>query len=372
MESMVVLMAIAGVFLAPSAAAGYLIVDHIAPPGTVTEATTWVDDGERGRRRARRRRRRTRRSGDERARRARRRLRGTGARDPDRRPPPPQPCPAGTSGGRPAAAHRVVRAAAPQRQRPLSATGRRPAPTRADGRCRRTRQPMRCSPRCRTSSTRVSSTSAPHSAHCWSSRVGDGCSASTPASQCGPCIAHGTTCSSRQKTANRSPASSAARKPSPGATATPHQLQRSCDTLGAYLLQDLLHLPWPAFPVLAAFPGVPRAASHHSVGSIRRPGYLHEHMFPFRPSNVAAGLLEIADALLAPSPPGSCADGGAELAATARSLAHPHRRPLVPSARRRRPATPAPLQPCLTPLARPAGRAQTPPPPPASVVDAAS
>ncbi|HKG04194.1 MAG TPA: MFS transporter [Conexibacter sp.] len=42
MGSMVILMAVAGVFLAPSAAAGYLIVDHIAPPGTVTEATTWV------------------------------------------------------------------------------------------------------------------------------------------------------------------------------------------------------------------------------------------------------------------------------------------------------------------------------------------
>jgi MFS family permease len=40
--SMAVLMAIAGLALAPSAAAGYLIVDHIAPPGTVTEATTWV------------------------------------------------------------------------------------------------------------------------------------------------------------------------------------------------------------------------------------------------------------------------------------------------------------------------------------------
>jgi predicted MFS family arabinose efflux permease len=40
--SMIVLMAIAGLALAPSAAAGYLIVDHIAPPGTVTEATTWV------------------------------------------------------------------------------------------------------------------------------------------------------------------------------------------------------------------------------------------------------------------------------------------------------------------------------------------
>jgi MFS family permease len=40
--SMVVLMAVAGLALAPSAAAGYLVVDHIAPPGTVTEATTWV------------------------------------------------------------------------------------------------------------------------------------------------------------------------------------------------------------------------------------------------------------------------------------------------------------------------------------------
>lgn len=40
--TMVVLMAIAGLALAPTAAAGYLVVDHIAPLGTVTEATTWV------------------------------------------------------------------------------------------------------------------------------------------------------------------------------------------------------------------------------------------------------------------------------------------------------------------------------------------
>lgn len=40
--SMAVLMALAGLALAPSAAAGYLIVDRVAPPGTVTEATTWV------------------------------------------------------------------------------------------------------------------------------------------------------------------------------------------------------------------------------------------------------------------------------------------------------------------------------------------
>jgi MFS family permease len=36
------LMLVAGLALAPVAAAGYLVVDRIAPPGTVTEATTWV------------------------------------------------------------------------------------------------------------------------------------------------------------------------------------------------------------------------------------------------------------------------------------------------------------------------------------------
>jgi len=40
--AMVVLMVVAGLALAPSAAAGYLVVDRVAPPGTVTEATTWV------------------------------------------------------------------------------------------------------------------------------------------------------------------------------------------------------------------------------------------------------------------------------------------------------------------------------------------
>lgn len=40
--SMAALMTIAGLALAPSAAAAYLVVDHVAPPGTVTEATTWV------------------------------------------------------------------------------------------------------------------------------------------------------------------------------------------------------------------------------------------------------------------------------------------------------------------------------------------
>jgi MFS family permease len=35
-------MAFAGLFLAPTAAAGYLMIDRITPPGTTTEATTWA------------------------------------------------------------------------------------------------------------------------------------------------------------------------------------------------------------------------------------------------------------------------------------------------------------------------------------------
>jgi len=39
---MAVLMGVAGLALAPAAAAGYLVVDRITPRGTITEATTWV------------------------------------------------------------------------------------------------------------------------------------------------------------------------------------------------------------------------------------------------------------------------------------------------------------------------------------------
>src|SRR5262245_25318210 len=46
-----------------------------------------------------------------------------------------------------------------------------------------------------------------------------------PGSQCAPWIAQGTTCSSRQKAALRSPSGSAARKPASRLTSTPHQLQ---------------------------------------------------------------------------------------------------------------------------------------------------
>lgn len=39
---MAVAMALGGLFLAPTAAAGYLMIDRITPPGTTTEATTWA------------------------------------------------------------------------------------------------------------------------------------------------------------------------------------------------------------------------------------------------------------------------------------------------------------------------------------------
>lgn len=39
---MTVAMVLAGLFLAPTAAAGYLLIDRITPPGTTTEATTWA------------------------------------------------------------------------------------------------------------------------------------------------------------------------------------------------------------------------------------------------------------------------------------------------------------------------------------------
>jgi MFS family permease len=42
MVQMGVAMALGGLFLAPTAAAGYLMIDRLTPPGTMTEATTWA------------------------------------------------------------------------------------------------------------------------------------------------------------------------------------------------------------------------------------------------------------------------------------------------------------------------------------------
>src|SRR4051812_38898528 len=86
--------------------------------------------------------------------------------------------------------------------------------------------PMRCSPRQRTSRMRVSPTSWPQCAQT-PRPVSESGLAIRPASQCGPFSAQGTTCSSRQKVARRSPTGSAARKPSSRSTSLPHQLQAS-------------------------------------------------------------------------------------------------------------------------------------------------
>jgi hypothetical protein len=208
--------------------------------------------------------------------------------------------------------------------------------------------PIRCSPRCRTSSTRVSSTDAPHSAQLPSSPAGDGRSARTPASQCGPCIAHGTMCSSRQKTASRSPASSAARKPSPGSTATPHQLQRPDGMFGSLSLARSVAAQPAVSPVFAGNSAFRSSQGMAPCESIRGHGYLHEHMFPFRPSAAATALLELADAVLAPA---QQIEAAVPLASTPCRPAHPHQR-TVSRRLRRRPASAAPAQPCLTPLAR--------------------
>lgn len=42
MVQMAVAMVLAGLLLPPTAAAGYLVIDRVTPPGTVTEATTWA------------------------------------------------------------------------------------------------------------------------------------------------------------------------------------------------------------------------------------------------------------------------------------------------------------------------------------------
>src|SRR5262249_30485491 len=74
------------------------------------------------------------------------------------------------------------------------------------------------------SRTRPSSSSSPQ----WAQRPRPSSESSgsriVPGSQWAPWITHGTMCSRRQKIALRSPTGSAARKPSPSDTSTPHQL----------------------------------------------------------------------------------------------------------------------------------------------------
>ena len=60
-------------------------------------------------------------------------------------------------------------------------------------------------------------------------------SSTSPASQCAPRIAQGTTCSSRQNAALRSPGSSCTRQPSCGSISLPHQVQLAVDSAGMAL-----------------------------------------------------------------------------------------------------------------------------------------
>src|SRR4051812_30173704 len=83
---------------------------------------------------------------------------------------------------------------------------------------------MRCSPRWRISRTRPSSSSAPQCAQRPRPSSGSSGSRIVPGSQWAPWMTHGTMCSRRQKIAFRSPTGSAARKPSPSETSTPHPL----------------------------------------------------------------------------------------------------------------------------------------------------
>lgn len=89
--------------------------------------------------------------------------------------------------------------------------------------------------------------------------------------------------------------------------------------------------------------------------SIRRAGYLYEHMFPPRSSNIFAGLLEVADAMLSPSasePTLDCDASADRTASNACAAPHPHRRRLTHKRQRRQgPAQQAQI--CLSPI-RPA------------------
>ena len=98
---------------------------------------------------------------------------------------------------------------------------------------------MRCSPRWRTSTISRSPTARRTARSVRERRRASRRSGIRPdGSQCAPWMTHGTTCSSRQKTARRSPRGSSARKPSSRSTASPHQLQGSrataAEAIGAH------------------------------------------------------------------------------------------------------------------------------------------
>jgi hypothetical protein len=144
-------------------------------------------------------------------------------------------------------------------------------------------------------------------------------------------------------------------------------------------LQDPLQCVAARSPGAPGFLGASQAPSQTTAASIRSAGYLHEHMFPSRSHRALQALLEVADAMLAPTPSSGAgtvasrtsaepvaADAPAERRPPAERRTghpaaahpHPHRRPLH-SRRSRRPAPPAARQPCLSPVALPGDRAAT-------------
>lgn len=88
---------------------------------------------------------------------------------------------------------------------------------------------IRCSPRWRTRITRTS----PSGSSQWPQRSIESArprgSSISPASQCAPLCAQGTTCSSRQNAARRAPGIACARQPSSRSMGSPHQEQLSVD-----------------------------------------------------------------------------------------------------------------------------------------------
>ena len=102
------------------------------------------------------------------------------------------------------------------------ASARRPSPTASRWSTPQKASAIRCSPRWRTSRTRRSPSGAAAVRAAPEAVVGvAGLRGCVPGSQCAPWMTHGTTCSSRQNTARRSPSGSAARKPSSVADVDP-------------------------------------------------------------------------------------------------------------------------------------------------------
>lgn len=246
---------------------------------------------------------------------------------------------------------------------------------------------IRCSPRWRTSRMR----SSPSARSQCAQRAGSPSVSTGPGAGChrAPWITHGTTCSRRQNAAARSPAGSAARKPSSRATSSPHQLHRVSSSIASHgsgaepgrglspgrrVASECEH-PWAAAPLSApagaCTSGGPQRPSATHVATASRPapckqacsrvrrllaarpdhppsagGHTFEHMFPraWSERTWMRHLLPRRSSLPEPA-----------------WRTHPHRRPLARATTPRRPGSvPRPPQPCVSPLLRDATAARAP------------